>query len=98
MDKYFARECKAILKEILLHDWDPIGISEFPEASDEYDSYLGLIFKSIHEGVTEQNLANQLSEIETNQMGLSNRNADDLIPVAIKLIRAYRDFVKDDAT
>jgi hypothetical protein len=98
MDKYLARECKAVLKDILLHDWDPIGVSDFPEASDEYDGYLGSIFLSIKDGATEQELAIHLSEIEANQMGLSNRNADDLLPVTKKLIRAYEDCIKNDAT
>lgn len=33
----------AIVREILLHEWDPVGIKNEPNAQDEYDSYIKLI-------------------------------------------------------
>jgi hypothetical protein len=38
------------VKSILLNEWDPIGISEFEEANDEYDAYITPICKMIAEG------------------------------------------------
>ena len=72
-----------------LSDWDPIGISDFPEASDEYDTYLGNIFHIINIGSTARELAEYLIEIETKQMGITCSSVDELIPVAEKLISKY---------
>jgi hypothetical protein len=38
-NRYQSRENRARVRRILLHDWDPIGIQDIPEASDEYDRY-----------------------------------------------------------
>jgi hypothetical protein len=36
-----ARTIQESIHDILLRDWDPIGINDVPEARDEYDSYIG---------------------------------------------------------
>jgi hypothetical protein len=38
-DKYQSRVNRTRLRQILLRDWDPIGVQHAPEASDEYDAY-----------------------------------------------------------
>jgi GTPase SAR1 family protein len=38
-NKYQSRENRARVRQILLRDWDPIGIQDIAEASDEYDRY-----------------------------------------------------------
>lgn len=38
-DKEESRRRRALLRELLLREWDPIGIAAFPEAADEYDRY-----------------------------------------------------------
>ncbi|PWC10708.1 hypothetical protein [Brenneria corticis] len=44
----------AIMREkvryILLHEWDPIGVSELTEAQDEYDSYVQPMCEIINQG------------------------------------------------
>jgi hypothetical protein len=32
------------VRRVLLEDWDPIGIRDVPQASDEYDSYVMPIY------------------------------------------------------
>ena len=39
-----ARDYHAAIREILLRDWDPIGVADVPEAQDEYDSYISQIY------------------------------------------------------
>ncbi|WP_272939013.1 hypothetical protein [Sinorhizobium meliloti] len=34
---------RALVRDVLLRDWDPIGISDIPEAKDEYDAYADVV-------------------------------------------------------
>lgn len=43
-NKYQSRENRAKVREILMQEWDPIGVRDVPEAQDEYDSYVGRIY------------------------------------------------------
>jgi hypothetical protein len=42
-NKYQSRENRARVREILMREWDPIGVAGSPEAADEYDSYVGKV-------------------------------------------------------
>lgn len=35
-----AKQLQDAIAEILLREWDPIGVVDTPEAQDEYDSYV----------------------------------------------------------
>lgn len=37
---------RVLIREALLHDWEPIGISDIPEAKDEYDAYADVVLNS----------------------------------------------------
>jgi hypothetical protein len=43
-NKYQSRENRAKIREILMHEWDPIGVRDAPEAQDEYDAYVGRVY------------------------------------------------------
>jgi hypothetical protein len=43
-NKYQSRESRARVREILMREWDPIGVSGVPEAADEYDRYVGTVY------------------------------------------------------
>jgi hypothetical protein len=45
-----SRENRARVRQILLHDWDPIGIQDVPEASDEYDRYVDKAYVMLMDG------------------------------------------------
>ena len=70
---------------MLLHDWDPIGIRDVPDAGDEYDSYIGGVYRLLASGVSEDELVEHLWRIETVTMGLSSPDRDKLRPVARRL-------------
>jgi hypothetical protein len=76
------------LKQVLLLDWDPIGVAEFPEAQDEYDSYLPSVVALLSSGGNQQQLADHLYWIATVQMGLggSHQHAQK---IAAQLIRVW---------
>lgn len=48
-NKYQARESRAVVRQILLDVWDPIGVRDVPEAQDEYDAYVGRVFAMLME-------------------------------------------------
>lgn len=57
-NKYQSRENRARVREILLRDWDPIGVSGIPEAADEYDTYANKPYVMLmDEGATASEIA-----------------------------------------
>lgn len=49
---------------VLLEDWDPIGVGDTPEGRDEYNSYVGLIFKILTHAPSILELENCLQKAE----------------------------------
>ena len=37
-NKYQSRENRVRVRDILMRDWDPIGVAGIPEAAGEYDA------------------------------------------------------------
>jgi hypothetical protein len=58
------------IKQILLQEWDPIGVNGIPEAQDEYDSYVWGVYSRLIRQASEQELFDYLWEMETVDMGL----------------------------
>ena len=77
--------------EVLHYVWDPIGVAGVPEARDEYHSYLPVVFGMVRDGNGEEEIAQYLSQVATERMGLS-RNADHDLEVARVLV-AWKDAI-----
>jgi hypothetical protein len=58
------------VREILLADWDPIGVGDVPQAADEYDDYALRIARMLAGGTSVAELSGYLLEIETDTLGL----------------------------
>lgn len=58
------------LRQILMNEWDPIGVRGIPEAADEYDRYLGSIAKQLREGASQEEIGSYLTMVEEDWMGL----------------------------
>jgi hypothetical protein len=58
------------IKMALLKEWDPIGVSEFPEAQNEYESYVLDIYNLIITQRSKHDIFDYLWELETEHMGL----------------------------
>jgi hypothetical protein len=58
--------------EVMHYLWDPIGVAGAPAARDEYYGYLPVVYGMLKQGSDETALANYLSEISTEGMGLSS--------------------------
>jgi len=63
------------IREILLKDWDPIGIQHISGTDDEYDSYISPIYQLISSRKSESEIFNYLWWIETEYMGLTGNSA-----------------------
>lgn len=79
------RQIQKEIRTVLLQEWDPIGVSETPEAWDEYDSYIGGVYRLLTEGAGPRALAEHLHGIEQGPMGLGFRDVEALLPVAERL-------------
>lgn len=63
-DELFKR-----IDEVVHYLWDPIGISEIPQARDEYHSYLAAIYSSVKSGNTKE-VVETMKRITGENMGL----------------------------
>ena len=71
MDSASLYKLVAPAREILMREWDPIGVAEIPEAADEYDSYIPDVFALLQKGATAKDLAAHLDAITLYTIGLS---------------------------
>jgi hypothetical protein len=70
-NKYQSRENRARVREVLMRDWDPIGVAAVPEAADEYDRYVARAYVMLmDERATAADIASYLLEVATEHMGL----------------------------
>ncbi len=67
-DKQRVRAAKLQIRQVLLEEWDPIGIADEPLAQDEYDGYLGGIYDLLELGKAEAEIVTRLHFIETINM------------------------------
>jgi hypothetical protein len=79
-----SREIEDAIRQVLLRDWDPIGIADVREAQDEYDSYIGGVYHLLASGADETRIASHLSAVQTEMMGLP-KQAVSLMDVARRL-------------
>lgn len=73
-----TRRYHKAIKQALLKEWDPIGVSEFPEAQDEYDAYVSAIHRLLISRKPKHEIFDYLWWLETEHMGLTgDRQATD---------------------
>jgi len=70
-----------------MKEWDPIGVRNVPQACDEYDGYIGEVYKLVLARASEDEIAEHLLRIEREQMGLEQGRKEDLLPVARNLLK-----------
>jgi hypothetical protein len=72
-NKYQTDEIRSRVRDILMHEWDPIGVAGICPA-DEYDRYISTIYFILSdERTNHRRIANHLLGIATVSMGLSDR-------------------------
>ena len=70
--RWFKRTGRRQIRELLMAEWDPVGVSEFQEAQDEYDSCVGLVADRLRRGGSVQDVAAVLDNAERS-MGMEQR-------------------------
>lgn len=85
-----AAEIQDAIQLILYYDWNPIECTDLP--LDEYDSYIGPVYRILANSRSEEDLIDFLTETECNTIGLGepkgarNDYREKLRPVAKKLL------------
>ena len=81
-----ARSYHTAIREVLLREWDPIGVGDIPEAADEYDSYVSQVHGLLVRREPLYKMVDFLWWAETEHMGLfGNRRRTE--QVAERLLR-----------
>ncbi|MGA7805456.1 hypothetical protein [Bradyrhizobium sp.] len=66
-----------LIKDLLLHEWDPIGVSDCEGAEDEYDRYALRVFRMLGEEADANAIARYLTSLVTSSMGLRGNPEKD---------------------
>jgi hypothetical protein len=73
--QWWKRRGARELRRILMEEWDPIHVNGVPEAADEYDTYLDPLASRLREGAPAEAIADYLTDIEEDRMGLGKSAA-----------------------
>jgi hypothetical protein len=84
-DKRRALAIQESIRQILVRDWDPIGVNDVPEAQDEYDSYVGGVYRLLASHCSTEQMIDHLAKIESRTMQLCVVNREHLMRVANQL-------------
>ncbi len=71
--------------EILFYTWDPIGISDAPEARSEYTGYTPQVWRLVRDGAPADDVVRYLIKIATGWMGLGDNEQRARAAVAAML-------------
>jgi SAM-dependent methyltransferase len=83
-----ARSIQDAIGKILFEDWNPIRVpGGVPR--DEYDAYIGGVYRLLSSGAAPEEIAAHLAQIERERMGLSEATASANLTVAKKLSQLY---------
>jgi hypothetical protein len=58
------------LRRLVMQEWDPLAVSDSPEAADEYDTYVGEIGSKLQAGTTVDDLTAYLTWVREEYIGL----------------------------
>jgi hypothetical protein len=80
--------CKRTVRDILLRDWDPLGIADKTGLAAEYDVYLPDLMRLLAREPSVEQLAFHLEAIESSLGGMSP--ADRRLRAAWRLAETFR--------
>jgi hypothetical protein len=70
------RRLMAAVGEVLLRDWDPLGVADISSCRDEYDRYAATVSRYLWEGADEYKVVSYLSQVQEVDMRLSHADAE----------------------
>lgn len=65
------KDVRVVVREVLRHDWDPIGVYGFEGAENEYDSYVAPVVQLLEKCASVDEIFDFLSWVEVKHMGLT---------------------------
>jgi hypothetical protein len=80
-----AKEIQDAIREVLYRDWDPLNVCD-AGPKDEYDSYIGAIYRILASSPSREAVARELVRIESESMGFDQVKEEALLRVADKLL------------
>ena len=82
-----ATEIQDNIRDVLMKNWDPIGVSNESGAQDEYDGYIGGIYRLLANRASEKQIIDHLYKIETENMELesSKKTLKDVATALMKI-------------
>ena len=93
MIEFDDKELSRRVDEVLFYVWDPIGVSDDPNARWEYKSYVPKILELVEQDDEIEPISWYLEEIERDCMGLSpNKKQCDC---TAKLLLKHKQAIKD---
>jgi hypothetical protein len=79
--------------EVLFYVWDPLGVSDAPEARDEYSSYADHMWRMVLGGCSKADISDYLTEVTTERMEVAqHKEGDDEIA---ERIWEWKDYFED---
>jgi len=79
VEKEKSREIRVQIRRILMEEWDPIGVSETPEAADEYDLYIGGVYDLLARGASKADIFAYLRAVEVDRMEMIDASGQPLL-------------------
>ncbi len=70
-DLFKVQQFQAAIRDVLLSEWDPIGVGHLTGAQTDYDGYVADIHQLVSSGATQQEISVHLWRVATEDMGLS---------------------------
>src|SRR6266571_80305 len=82
-----ARQAQRHIAEVLRRNWDPLNVADHPETSNEYNSYVGDVYRLLETSASARQIAEHLVRVETEVLGYQDTKPSTLVPVAKKLLK-----------
>ena len=84
--KQRAAEIQQSIREVLMHQWDPIGVADCITTDDEYDAYIAPVYRILVGSRSEDELIACLHFTERDVIGVAPANPESLRGVARVLL------------
>ena len=82
-----AQRIQDHIRQVLRHDWNPLGGLGGEVYADEYDGYIGGIYRLLARNASAREIAAHLARLEVDAMGMPSLDPARLVPVAEKLMQ-----------
>src|SRR5687767_6258429 len=66
------------IRQVLSHDWDPLGIGDYQTSDDEYDAYIAPLYRILVGSRSENDLIEELRRIARADMGVAAGSPEEL--------------------